>query len=130
MNTNVKSGTSGTGNKSSAGSGILGQTVGGLFGAASFATDVAGGIVRGIVGVLGSGFKIGAGILGGLASVLGSVIGGTDSADDVTITVVGISPTPSVYRTYNCNIFRNAGDNNRLSYFDENDILTITNINQ
>jgi muramidase (phage lysozyme) len=76
VNTNVKSGTSGTSNRGNTGSGILGQTVGGLFGAASFATDVAGGIVRGIVGVLGSGFKIGAGILGGLASVLGSVIGG------------------------------------------------------
>lgn len=62
--------------------------------------------------------------------ILGSVIGGTDGVDDVTITVVGISQTPSIYRTYNCNIFRNAGDNNRLSYFDENDILTITDINE
>lgn len=58
------------------GGGVLGQVVGGLFGAASFATDVAGGIVRNLVGFLGSGFKIGAGILGGLASVLGSVVGG------------------------------------------------------
>ena len=56
--------------------GPLGQVVGGLFGAASFATDVAGGIVRNLVGVLGTGFKIGAGILGGVASVLGSVVGG------------------------------------------------------
>jgi len=76
VNTNVKSGNSGPGNRSNVGSGILGQAVGGLFGAASFATDVAGGIVRGIVGVLGTGFKIGAGILGGVASVLGSVVGG------------------------------------------------------
>lgn len=73
-NTNVKSGTSGGGSNS--GSGILGQAVGGLFGAASFVGDVAGGIVRGIVSVLGTGFKIGAGILGGVASILGSVVGG------------------------------------------------------
>jgi len=75
MNTNVKSGTASS-NRGNVGSGILGQAVGGLFGAASFVGDIAGGIVRGIVGVLGSGFKIGAGILGGVASILGSVVGG------------------------------------------------------
>jgi hypothetical protein len=58
------------------------------------------------------------------------LIGGTDSVDDVVVTVSGISTKPSVYETYNCAIFERKGGEKRLSFYDENDVLTITNINQ
>jgi len=60
--------------------------------------------------------------------VLGSVIGGTDGVDDVTIQVVGLSATPSVYEQYNCNIFQREGGANRLSYYDSSDTLIVKNI--
>jgi len=61
-------------------------------------------------------------------TILGSEIGGTDGDDDVVITISGTTGTPSVYEPYNCDIFKNSGDINRLSYYDENDILTIKDI--
>jgi len=68
-------------------------------------------------------------ITGDTITILGSQIGGTDSVDDITITVTGISKKPSVYEGYTCNIFARSDYNYRLSYYDENDILTITDIN-
>jgi hypothetical protein len=38
-------------------------------------------------------------------------------------------PTASVYQTYTCQIFERAGGDKRLSYYDNSDVLTITNIN-
>ena len=46
------------------------------------------------------------------------------------ITVTGISINPSVYETYNCQIFERQGGDNRLSYYDSLDTLIITNINE
>ena len=46
------------------------------------------------------------------------------------ITVTGISVNPSVYETYNCQIFERQGGDNRLSYYDSLDTLIITNINE
>jgi hypothetical protein len=81
-------------------------------------------------------------IIGNTLSVYGSQFGGTDGvddfiitvndlySDDITITVTEISATPSVYETYNCQIFERRGGSSRLSFYDENDILTIKNINE
>jgi len=74
--------------------------------------------------------------------IVGSLFGGTDVVDDITITITGlitdniqisvgvVPPAPSVYEGYTCNIFKNSGNIDRLSYYDENDILTIKNINE
>jgi len=62
-------------------------------------------------------------------TIPGTSIGGSSPADDVAITVTGISPTPSVYQSYSCQIFVNSGNNTRLSYYDGDDILNITDIN-
>jgi hypothetical protein len=81
-------------------------------------------------------------IIGNTVSIIGSYFGGTNSvdditinvdsiySDDVTITVTAVSATPSVYETYNCQIFERRGGNKRLSFYDENDVLTIKNINE
>ena len=55
---------------------LLGNVAGGLFGAASFATDLAGGLIKGVLSVLGTGLKLGGGLLLGAASVLGSLFSG------------------------------------------------------
>jgi hypothetical protein len=74
--------------------------------------------------------------------IMGSLFGGTDGVDDITITITSlitdniqisvgvVPPSPSVYEGYTCNIFKNSANNDRLSYYDENDILTIKNINE
>jgi hypothetical protein len=63
-------------------------------------------------------------------TILGSQIGGVDVDDDIVITVTDITQTPSVYESFNCEIFRNSNNTDRLSYYDGNDILTIKNINE
>jgi len=80
--------------------------------------------------------------IGDNLTILGSQFGGTDGSDDISITVsnlysdsvvigiTGISQTPSVYEEYTCQIFERKGGNKRLSFYDENDILTIKNINE
>jgi hypothetical protein len=61
-------------------------------------------------------------------TILGSQIGGTDGIDDVIITITQIIE-PSVYESYTCKIFERQGGDKRLSYYDSNDVLTITDIN-
>jgi hypothetical protein len=65
---------------------------------------------------------------GDTITILGSQIGGTDSVDDIVITVTQIIE-PSVYESYTCQIFEKQGGVKRLSYYDSNDVLTITDIN-
>ena len=49
----------------------------------------------------------------------------------ISILVGSVSTTAAVYGNFNCTIFRNADGNNRLSYYDTNDVLTInTSITQ
>jgi len=79
---------------------------------------------------------------GNILTILGSQFGGVDGIDDITIevtevysdnitiTISSISDTPSVYESYNCNIFKRSDSVNRLSYYDENDILNIKEINK
>lgn len=62
-------------------------------------------------------------------TIPGTSISGSSPADDVAITVTGISPTPSVYQSYSCQIFVNSGNNTRLSYYNSGDTITITDIN-
>ncbi len=62
-------------------------------------------------------------------TILGTDIGGDTPDDNVVITVTGVAPNPSVYEPYTCQIFERQGGDKRLSFYDGNDILTITDIN-
>jgi len=76
-------------------------------------------------------------LIGDVLTIDGSVFGGVDGTDDITITVTslysddivitvtGVSQTPPVYEQYTKQIFKRADGQRRLSYYDENDILTI-----
>lgn len=92
---------------------------------ASFDVEVSGGTVIGVTGVtVGKYYGV-----GNIITILGSQIGGTDVSDDLVISVTGITPTPSVYEAYNCELFKNSGNIDRLSYYDSSDALNIKNIN-
>jgi hypothetical protein len=105
---------------------------------ATFNIDVTSGTVSNISLSNGGGSYL----IGNTLSVSGSQFGGTNSVDDfiitvnslysdnINITVTAVSATPSVYDSYNCQIFERKGGNRRLSFYDENDILTIKNINE
>jgi len=102
---------------------------------ATFDVEVIGGLVDSVV--LNNGGESYS--IGEILTIPGSEFGGTQSiiinvdslySDDVTITVTAVSATPSVYETYNCQIFERRGGNKRLSFYDENDVLTIKNINE
>ena len=82
----------------------------------------------------GSGYSV-----GDVLTLPGSSFGGTEDititidsiySDDVIITVSSVSQPPSVYEEYTCNIFKNSALSNRLSYYDESDVLNIININE
>jgi len=85
----------------------------------------------------GGGYQIGDPL-----TISGGQFGGTNSvddfiiivnylySDDITITIAEVSERPSVYESYNCQIFERKGGNKRLSFYDDNDILTIKNINE
>lgn len=105
---------------------------------ATFDISVSSGLVDGVlINNRGIGYQINDQLV-----LIGSLFGGTDGVDDITITVTalfnddvvitvsGISATPSVYEQYNSTIFERKGGGKRLSYYDENDALTITNINE
>jgi hypothetical protein len=59
----------------------------------------------------------------------GSLIGGTTITDDVTITIDTVTE-PSVYGNYNCTIFKRPDGNNRLSFYNNFDVLNVKDINQ
>lgn len=63
-------------------------------------------------------------------TILGSQIGGTNGNDDIVITVTGISERPSVYESYNSQIFERKGGDKRLLYYDEFDVMTISDIDE
>jgi hypothetical protein len=104
---------------------------------ATFDVSVSSGLVDGVlINNRGNGYEIGDEL-----TIVGSLFGGTDGVDDITITVTvlfnddvvitvsGVT-IPSVYETYTCQIFERQGGVKRLSFYDDNDILTITNINE
>jgi hypothetical protein len=111
---------------------------GGTGSGATFDVVVSGGSVTNVT-IVNQGF----GYLDGEQLVIkGNLFGGTDGVDDITITISdiisdnitisidGVSQKPSVYEPYTCNIFKNSGLINRLSYYDETDTLIIDNINE
>ena len=59
----------------------------------------------------------------------GALIGGVSVTDDVTITINTVTE-PSVYGDYNCTIFKRPDGNNRLSFYDNSDVLNIKDIDQ
>jgi hypothetical protein len=104
----------------------LSGTTNGIGTGATFDVEVSGGAVIGV-----SGFSDGRLYqTGNTITILGTQISGATPADDVVITVTGISVNPSVYETYTCQIFERQGGNKRLSYYDSSDTLSIKNINE
>jgi hypothetical protein len=102
---------------------------------ASFDVTVVNGLVNTVVLNNGGGFYS----VGDDLTISGSEFGGAQNinitvdsvySDDVVITVTEITPNPSVYEPYTCQIFERQGGNKRLSFYDSNDILTIKNINE
>ena len=67
---------------------------------------------------------------GDTVTILGSQIDGTNGVDDVIITITSVSILPNVYEEYTCQIFENSNGTKRLSYYDESDVLTITDVNK
>ena len=93
---------------------------------AEFSVIVTGGFVTNVT-------LINAGASYSVSDVLtinGGIVGGTNGLDDITITINTISSTPSVYEPYQCTIFKNSSANNRLSYYDDDDVLTIKGITE
>jgi hypothetical protein len=104
----------------------LSGTTNGIGTGATFDVEVSGGTVIGVTGATeGRLYQT-----GNTITILGTQISGATPADDVVITVTGISVNPSVYETYTCQIFERQGGNKRLSYYDSSDTLTIKNINE
>lgn len=92
---------------------------------ASFTVVVSGGVVTTLT-LVDAGRKY---LVNDVLTITGTNIGGVDGVDDISITVLTISATPSVYETYNCSLFRNSSSEDRLSYYDGDDVLTIKDIN-
>ena len=101
----------------------------------TFDVEVVDGLVNSVVlNQGGTGYTVGE-----ILTITGSVFGGTEDisitvdsvySNGVIITVTGVSPKPSVYEQYTCQIFERQGGNKRLSYYDSSDVLTIKNINE
>jgi hypothetical protein len=66
-------------------------------------------------------------IVGDILTISHEQFGGT-AGFDIEIIVGSVSATPPVYGDYNCTIFRNSDGLERLSYYDGDDVLTITEI--
>jgi hypothetical protein len=93
---------------------------------ASFDVEVSGNTVIGVSGnTSGKLYQVGDTI-----TIPGTEIGGSSGTNNVIVTVTGVSPKPSVYEQYTCQIFERQGGNKRLSYYDSSDVLTIKNINE
>jgi hypothetical protein len=93
---------------------------------ATYDVVVSGGVVTNVtINSVGKFYQIGT-----QTTLPGEYHGGITGIDDIIVTVTGISPTPSVYESYNCDLFKNAGNIDRLSFYDSQDILTIKNINE
>jgi hypothetical protein len=93
---------------------------------ATFDVEVSGGTVTGVSGNTEGKLYV----TGDTLTITANQIGGTIPYDNIVITVSGVSPNPSVYETYTCQLFERQGGDKRLSFYDGNDILTITNINE
>ena len=93
---------------------------------ATFDVEVLGGTVTGVSGNTSGKLYV----TGNTITILGTQIGGAVPDDNIVMTVTGVGPKPSVYETYTSTIFERQGGTKRLSFYDENDALTITNTNE
>jgi len=88
---------------------------------ANFWVNVSGGEVVGISGLTPGSLYLS----GDVITILGSSISGNVPNDNITITVTGISETPIAYEVCTKQIFENKNNDKRISFYDENDVLTI-----
>ena len=70
--------------------------------------------------------------IGDVLQISGDLFGGTGGTGGTPmgIQVDGVSDEPHVYGFYNCDLFTNSAGDARLSYYDETDALTITDITE
>ena len=106
--------------------GLTGVTTSGFGVNATFDVEVSGGTVTGVSGNTSGKIYV----TGNTITILGTQIGGAVPDDNIVMTVTGVGPKPSVYETYTSTIFERQGGTKRLSFYDENDALTITNTNE
>jgi hypothetical protein len=88
---------------------------------ADFWVNVSSGEVVGISGLTPGSLYLS----GDVITILGSSISGDVPDDNITITVTGISETPIAYEVFTKQIFENKNNDKRISFYDENDVLTI-----
>jgi len=65
---------------------------------------------------------------GNTLTIDGALYGGVTGVDSISINILEIN-TPSVYQTYNCQLFEIGGGNKKLSYYDDSSVLVITDVN-
>lgn len=61
-------------------------------------------------------------------TILGTQIGGVTPNDNITITVTGVTSGSLFYDHYTKQIFERKGGNKRVSFYDEEDILTVDSV--
>ena len=91
---------------------------------ATFDIEVSGGTVIGVSGNSEGIFYTNGDVL----TILGTQVGGTDTEDNIVITVTGTTPTPLFYEHYTKQIFEKRLGDKRTSFYDEDDILNIGSV--
>jgi hypothetical protein len=91
---------------------------------ATFDVEVSGGTVTGISGNTEGRLYFSNDTL----TILGTQIGGVTPADNVVITVTGVTSGSLFYQHYTKQIFERKGGDKRVSFYDENDILNLDSI--
>ena len=67
-------------------------------------------------------------ITGNTLTIDGALYGGVGGVDSISISVLDVN-IPSVYQTYNCQLFEIGGGAKKLSYYDDSSVLVITDVN-
>ena len=102
----------------------LSGTTNGVGTEATFDVEVSGGAVIGVTGATeGRLYQT-----SNTITILGTQIGGATPADDIVITVTGVTSGSLFYEHYTKQIFEKKGTDKRVSYYDENDILNVDSI--
>ena len=91
-----------------------------------FDISVAGGVVTGVTSTFPINGKLFS--VGDTIKILGTDIDGQTSSDDVLITVTGVTSSSLFYELYTKEIFAKKGNVKSVSYYDENDILSIDSV--
>ena len=99
-------------------------TTNGVGTGATFDVEVSGGAVIGVTGATeGRLYQT-----SNTITILGTQIGGATPADDIVITVTGVTSGSLFYEHYTKQIFEKKGTDKRVSYYDENDTLNVDSI--